>query len=1026
MSSKRRFRIWEDASKASARSRRRADHKKIDRNAQVERLSALEPRLMLTVFPVTNTNDAGAGSLRQAIQGANVAPGSNAITFSIPGGGVHTITPASALATITGSVIVDGNTQPGFSGTPLIEIAGQNAGTGVDGLGVNVSNVTIRGLAIDRFSRNGIGVSGSASNVLIAGNYLGTNAAGSAAAGNGVAGVNIYFGANAVTVGGTTAAARNVISGNLWGVLADGGFGPTRNVLVSGNFIGTNAAGTAAVPNTSHGVYVNTATAVTVGGSTAAGRNVISGNGADGLLVDNSGSAVVIGNWIGLAADGATRLGNLADGVNVSDFSRATIGGSVAGGNVISGNGDATHPFAYGVHLAAPNNLVAGNFIGLNAAGNSAVMNQRSGVFIDNSSGNTIGSTTSFGLNVISGNGEAGVYIEYPGATGNLVLHNEIGPDAAGTTNVGGDPYAGVAIDGAGSNTIGGNSAAAENLISGNGGPGVLITDLANSGAANGNVIIGDVIGLNGAGGRTLGNFGAGVAVRAGANNQVGGTAAGTGNTISGNVAAGVVFSGTDTGSVLWLKGQNTTDDTYLGHDGAAPNGVSYAPGVPQVGGQAFSFNGTNQAVSVPDSPALRTPNVTLEAWVYPTRVGVNSTLVSKEPSASLTNFGYGLRLRSDNTFWFAIGADGNSTFAASPAVAAVNTWFHLVGTYDGATIRLYVNGALAGSTASAHTLNSTAPLTIGGQPDGATAEYFQGRIDEITLYDRALSASDVTALQSGDGSSVKGPNRLGPGVIGLDGSGFIAEGNGGAGVSVQGAANIAIGTLGAGSLVVSSNSGPGIILSGSGSSNVAVQHAILGLDIAQDASRPNSGQGIVAVAGAKNLLIGNTLGSGNVIASNGVDGISIGDASVSNVLIEGNFIGTNSSGAAFGSLNGPGILTAGVGVTIGGTAAGAANVIAYNASSGVLINSNGPTILENSIYSNLGLGIGQQRRRPEPGRDADRDGRRPGFGGDRRDHRRDGPGQSHHGLPDRALREPHGRPLGLWPGIDVHRGPGS
>src|SRR5947209_1999009 len=87
-------------------------------------------------FTVTNTNDSGAGSLRQAILDANANPGLDTIAFNIPGAGVQTISPASVLPTITDSVIIDGYSQPGssantdpngFNGTLLIELSGAAA-----------------------------------------------------------------------------------------------------------------------------------------------------------------------------------------------------------------------------------------------------------------------------------------------------------------------------------------------------------------------------------------------------------------------------------------------------------------------------------------------------------------------------------------------------------------------------------------------------------------------------------------------------------------------------------------------------------------------------------------------------------------------------------------------------------------------------------------------------------------------------------------------------------------------------------
>src|SRR6266542_7047742 len=93
-------------------------------------------------FTVINTNDSGPGSLRQAILGANATSGLDTIAFSI-GSGLQTIAPLSALPTITDPVIIDGTTQPGYAGAPLIELNGANAGSGADGLSITAGNSTV-------------------------------------------------------------------------------------------------------------------------------------------------------------------------------------------------------------------------------------------------------------------------------------------------------------------------------------------------------------------------------------------------------------------------------------------------------------------------------------------------------------------------------------------------------------------------------------------------------------------------------------------------------------------------------------------------------------------------------------------------------------------------------------------------------------------------------------------------------------------------------------------------------------------
>ena len=116
------------------------------------RFDFMEDRTLLSTFLVSNTGDSGPGSLRQAILDSNVAPsGTSTIAFAIPGQGAQIISPLSPLPPITNSVLIDGFSQPGYSGTPLIELSGSQAGT-TNGLTITGSDVTVRGLDIDNFT----------------------------------------------------------------------------------------------------------------------------------------------------------------------------------------------------------------------------------------------------------------------------------------------------------------------------------------------------------------------------------------------------------------------------------------------------------------------------------------------------------------------------------------------------------------------------------------------------------------------------------------------------------------------------------------------------------------------------------------------------------------------------------------------------------------------------------------------------------------------------------------------------------
>ena len=302
--------------------------------------------------------DDGTGkcTLRAAIEQANASVGKDTIAFNIPGAGPHTIQPTSALPTITDPVVIDGYTQPGASpntngpglglNTVLkIELDGTNAGDFVDGLVITAGNSTVRGMVINRFLANvavnpfkgaGIRTSTNGSNV-IEGNFIGTDVTGSVDFGNSGEGVAILTGANN-RIGGTIPGARNVISGNFQGVII---WNDATSNAVEGNFIGTNATGTAALGNTSGNGVMVFGDSNTIGGTAAGAGNVISASGIAGVQifgVDGVGN-MVLGNLIGTDVTGAVDLGNLQYGVAVFDASSNTIGGTAVGtGNVILGN----------------------------------------------------------------------------------------------------------------------------------------------------------------------------------------------------------------------------------------------------------------------------------------------------------------------------------------------------------------------------------------------------------------------------------------------------------------------------------------------------------------------------------------------------------------------------------------------------------------------------------------------------------------------------------------------------------------
>ena len=354
--------------------------------------------LFSTTFTVTNTNDSGAGSLRQAILDANANAGTDTITFSIPGGGVHTISPTSALPTITDPVTIDGYTQTGavqntdpngFNGTLLIELSGVNAGAGVNGLTISSGDSTVRGLVINGFqvldinAGDGILLITNGSNV-IEGNFIGTNAAGTAVVGNDTEGVEVRDDSSNNRIGGTTPQARNLFSGNRFGVdiRNDAGVASTTGNIVQGNFIGTDVTGTISLGNRVDGVLVGSGASVTnntIGGTVSGARNIISGNQRFGVtiaLAPTTGNFLQ-GNFIGTDVTGIAPLGNSQGGVVVIASNNNTVGGAAAGaGNIIAFNGGAGISISAGTGGSIRGNSIFSNAaLGIDLAGDGVTPN---------------------------------------------------------------------------------------------------------------------------------------------------------------------------------------------------------------------------------------------------------------------------------------------------------------------------------------------------------------------------------------------------------------------------------------------------------------------------------------------------------------------------------------------------------------------------------------------------------------------------------------------------------------------------
>jgi photosystem II stability/assembly factor-like uncharacterized protein len=513
-------------------------------------------------FVVTNTNDHGPGSLRQAMLDANATQGLDTITFNIPGPGVQTINLLLALPTITDPVVIDATTQPGYAGSPLIELNGSRAfSTTNGGIQITAGNSTIRGFIINRFNNAGLGaiiLSTNGGNT-IQGNFIGTDSTGNLAQRN-WNGLVITSGSNNNLIGGTSAAARNVISGNSFAGISI----YTSGNQIQGNFIGTNAAGNAAIPTGTNGIEITSSpfTNNLIGGTVAGAGNLISGN-PTGLYIVGTNTTIQ-GNLIGTDASGLKSVPNNI-GINAG-APHTLVGGLIPGArNVISGNtGD-------GVDTGGIGTMVQGNFIGTDITGTVALGNGGSG--LGAGGGALIGGTDDGARNIISGNGGFGnISLGGSGGSGSptTVQGNYIGTDLTGNVALN-NPLAGISISGS-FNVIGGLTAQARNVISGNR-VGIQIGG-STTALVGSNVIQGNYIGLNQAA-NPLPNSGDGINIdnigTGNANNVIGGTAAGAANIIAFNGGIGV---NVPLGTGNSIRGNSIFSNGGLGID-LAPTGLT-------------------------------------------------------------------------------------------------------------------------------------------------------------------------------------------------------------------------------------------------------------------------------------------------------------------------------------------------------------------------------------------------------------------------------------------------------------------
>lgn len=919
---------------------------------------------IVSIVTVTTTADSGAGSLRAAITFANTTPNTT-IRFNIPAGfasgGVFTIAPISVLPVITANgTTVDATTQTAFSGNtnangPEVVLNGAAAGAGTDGLKIIASNCLVKGLVINGFSGNGIAIIGATSvSNRIQSCYIGTNAAGTAAVANDADGIILVNGTHNNLIGGNAAGLGNIISGNGGNgvLLANSG---TDGNLLQGNFIGTNAAGTAAIANGSDGVLLASgAKNNIIGGTSVAARNVISGNGNEGILVDASGQSgtgttTILGNYIGTNASGSGAVGNNLHGISLVGGSAANlIGGATAGSrNVISGNRTGGIIM---VGTGTNTNRVQGNFIGTNAAGTAAIANgtvaaPANGIsLVGGVQSNTIGGTVAAARNIVSGNTGSGILISDAGTNSNSIFGNYIGVNAAGTAKLANTQQGVLIAGGAQTNFVGGSGSASGNVISGNGREGVQIAGTG----TNSNKVLNNRIGTNAAGSAALGNGTQGVLVANGAQSTlIGSTASNGRNIISGNTSLGILISDANTNKTV-------VSGNLIGTDASGATAIANGAGGILVAGSAQASviggtgAGTGNVISGNTGSGVQLSGANTKSnSVLGNFIGVGGT-----GTAKLANTGAGVLIlngASNNTI-------GGTTVAARNVIAGNGTiGVQIDGLNQAGTAGNLVQGNYIGVNASGNT----------GVANGAQGVLIVGGATGNSIGGTVAGARNIISGNTTDGILIANAGTTGNSVynnyIGTNAAGDANLGNGGLGVGiVNGARGNFIGTTNAGN-VIGGNNDAGILIADNGTNGNLVRGNRIGTNAVGTAAFPNA-QGVLIVGGASSNTVGGTIATlRNLISGNAAVGVLIDGASTTSNQVLGNFIGTDINGTANLGNGSHGVLVSNAQKTVvGGAAAGTGNLISFNKSTGVLVTGTaaGTAIRGNAIFSNTQLGI--------------------------------------------------------------------
>lgn len=722
----------------------------------------------------------------------------------------------------------------------------------------------------------GVHVADSSSQNRIVGNLVGTNDSQNGAIPNryGIVlapnAINGFNYPNNTDIGGLAASDANVIAGNS----EDGVHSREHGTEVYGNFIGTNINRNATLGNGGRGIYARGS--ATVGGSSAGQSNIIWNNASHGIEIDGLSVPIsnvrILGNYVNNNAG----LGIYAH----SNLSGTFIGDAASGaGNNIVGNlgGGITIAGTAGYNVNAPT-WVLGNFVGAHSSG-SMVSNGGCGVRLTGTLNANVGNGSTLGRNVISGSTQSyGICVEGASTEGAQILGNYIGTDATGTLAYP-NALGGIWINNAVNVKIGASATGSGNLVSGNNGDGISILGAdPNPNPNPSNAIQGNLIGTDFSGSLDLGNSGAGIRIHNRTLTQVGGSASGSGNLVSGNGGDGVTIAGTNPNQVPnpsnFIQGNRIGTDAAgnvdIGNDGAGiridGRSKTMVGGSVSIGGSTAERN----LISGNQDHGIILNNADSNQ-ILSNYIGTNAA-----GSQAVANNGGGVRIQSgssNNRIGFTY-VDGNlisGNVGYGVRVQDATSTNNLIG---GNLIGTDLTGTVAlGNTFRGVDISGAVGTMLGGYT------YFHRNVISgngfwgVLLHDLA------------SGSFIQGN------LIGTSMDGLHAVPNALDGVFVENAPDNLIGGEGDAEWnVISGNGRHGIYLLDANSTNNRIISNFIGTDLAAQAELPNAGHGVL-VERASDNDIGDSA-YGNVVAFNALDGVRILDSQ--HVAMRGNDIFQN------------------------------------------------------------------------------------------------------------------------------------